>query len=149
MTDRVRTLALFERLRRHEMMSEAGELAALRAQIAELERKRSDLLNRLRTEARIVSLEAAPYVGAYIRAIRHEVAQIDRALEKAAPRLEALEQEMAERFREIATIKLASERTLKEMRQAHEAREALEADAQTLIRWVRRPADRAAAQDPF
>ncbi len=149
MTDRVRTLALLERLRRHEMMSEAGELAALRAQIAELERKRSDLLNRLRTEARIVSLEAAPYVGAYIRAIRHEVAQIDRALEKAAPRLEALEQEMAERFREIATIKLASERTQKELRQAHEAREALEADAQTLIRWVRRPADRAAAQDPF
>lgn len=135
MTDRIRTLAVLERLRTHEMEGEARELAALRAHIARLQRARADLLDRLKNEARIITLEAAPYVGAYIRAVRNEVVQIDRALAKVSPRVDALEVAMVERFREKETITLALNRARKREHQARVRRETAETDALTLMRW--------------
>ena len=117
MTDRLHTLSLLERLRRHEMAAEARELATLRAHVAVLERTRSDLLGRLKTEALTVTLESAPYIGSYIRAIRNEVAQIEKALEKVAPRIAALEQTVLDQFREISTIRLALNQTTRRIRQ--------------------------------
>lgn len=139
MTDRLRTLSLLERLRRHEMAAEARELATLRAHVAVLERTRSDLLMRLKTEARTITIESAPYVGSYIRAIRNEVSQIDKALEKVAPRIEALEQTVLDQFRDISTIRLALDQTKQRLRQVREAHETKEADALTLMRWTVRP----------
>ncbi|MDP5348762.1 MAG: hypothetical protein NWQ32_10265 [Paracoccaceae bacterium] len=139
MTDRLRTLSLLERLRQHDMAAEARELATLRAHVAVLERTRSDLLMRLKTEALTVTLESAPYVGSYIRAIRNEVAQIEKALEKVAPRIAALEQTVLDQFREISTIRLALDQTKRRIRQMRDEREAREADALTLMRWSIRP----------
>lgn len=139
MTDRLRTLSLLERLRQHDMAAEARELATLRAHVAVLERTRSDLLMRLKTEALTVTLESAPYVGSYIRAIRNEVAQIEKALEKVAPRIAALEQTVLDQFREISTIRLALDQTKRRIRQIRDEREAREADALTLMRWSIRP----------
>ena len=139
MTDRLRTLSLLERLRKHDMAAEARELATLRAHVAVLERTRSDLLMRLKTEALTVTLESAPYVGSYIRAIRNEVAQIEKALEKVAPRIAALEQTVLDQFREISTIRLALDQTKRRIRQMRDEREAREADALTLMRWSIRP----------
>jgi hypothetical protein len=139
MTDRIRTLTLLERLRRHEMAAEARELGDLRSYVARLENTRTALLEKMRTEARIVTLEAAPYVGAYIRSVRNEEAQINRALTTVAPRIEELEHAMLERFREIATIRLASEQTKHVAQQARDLKETTQSDEQTLIRWVRRP----------
>lgn len=139
MTDRLHTLSLLERLRRHEMAAEARELATLRAHVAVLERTRSDLLGRLKTEALTVTLESAPYIGSYIRAIRNEVAQIEKALEKVAPRIAALEQTVLDQFREISTIRLALDQTTRRIRQIRDDRESKEADALTLMRWTARP----------
>ena len=139
MTDRLRTLSLLERLRQHDMAAEARELATLRAHVAVLERTRSDLLMRLKTEALTVTLESAPYVGSYIRAIRNEVAQIEKALEKVAPRIAALEQTVLDQFRGISTIRLALDQTKRRIRQMRDEREAREADALTLMRWSIRP----------
>ncbi len=139
MTDRLHTLSLLERLRRHEMAAEARELATLRAHVAVLERTRSDLLGRLKTEALTVTLESAPYIGSYIRAIRNEVAQIEKALEKVAPRIAALEQTVLDQFREISTIRLALDQTTRRIRQIRDDRESKEADALTLLRWTARP----------
>ena len=139
MTDRLHTLSLLERLRRQEMAAEARELATLRAHVAVLERTRSDLLGRLKTEALTVTLESAPYIGSYIRAIRNEVAQIEKALEKVAPRIAALEQTVLDQFREISTIRLALNQTTRRIRQIRDERESKEADALTLMRWTARP----------
>lgn len=139
MTDRIRMLAILERLRRHEMESEARELAALRSHVVALQHNRAELLDRLRREARIITLEAAPYVGSYIRAVRNEIAHIDRALAKARPHLDALEAAMAERFREKETITLALNRAREHAKQARDRREAAENDALTLMRLVRHP----------
>ncbi len=137
MTSRMRTLTILERLKRHEMAHEMRELAALRAQIATLERTRTDLLERLQTEARIITLETAPYVGSYIRSVRNEAAQIDRTLAKTAPRAEALETAMIELFREAETLKLARTRASQAAREDRARREAAEADSLTLMRWPR------------
>lgn len=139
MTDRLRTLSLLERLKQQEMAAEARELAALRAHVATLEGSRADLLAHLKNDARTITLESAPYVGSYIRAIRNEVAQIDNALAKVAPRIEALEQTVLDQFREVSTIRLALDQTRQRVRQMREAHEAREADALTLMRWKARP----------
>lgn len=136
MTDRVHTLTLLERLRRHEMAAEAGELATLRAQVATWENTRNALLERLHTEARIISIESAPYVGAFIRGIRNEEAQIDRDLVKIAPRVQELEVALAEQFRELATIRLALDKTRQLLREAQERRETEDAEEQILLRWA-------------
>ncbi len=139
MTSRLRTLTLLERLRRHEMALDARELGIMRAHVARLEETRSTLLAKMQTEARIVTLEAAPYVGAYIRSVRNEEAQIDRALAKAAPRVEELETAVLAQFPKVATIRLALAQTKAAARQDRAWREAVQTDAQTLIRWTRRP----------
>jgi hypothetical protein len=138
MTDRIRTLALMERLRRHDMAAEARELADLRAKRDALENNRVTLLERLRTEARIVTLESAPYIGRYIRAVRSEEAQINRALAQTTPRVEELEHAMLERFQELATIRLARERMEKVLGQARDMRETTHRDEQTLTRYLGR-----------
>lgn len=135
MSGRIRTLAILERLKRHEMAQEMRELAALRAQIATLERTKANLLERLQTEARIVTLETAPYIGSFIRSVRNEAAQIDRTLSKTTPRAEALETTMIELFREVETIKLAKTRATQAARAEHARKEASEADSLTLMRW--------------
>ncbi|MFO8126296.1 flagellar export protein FliJ [Yoonia sp.] len=135
MTDRIRTLAVLEKLRRNDMESEVRELAALRAHIQRLRDNRSNLLNRLRTEARIITLEAAPYVGSYIRSVRGEIAQIDLALSKALPRADVLEAAMAECFCEVKTLSLALERATTQARQDSDRLASAEADELALLRW--------------
>lgn len=139
MTDRLRTLTLLERLRRHEMAEEARELGIMRSHVAKLEETRATLLEKMQTEARIVTLESAPYVGAYIRAVRNEEAQLDRALATAAPRVAELEAAVLAQFRKVATLRLALAKTKAAARQDLAWREAVQSDAQTLIRWTRRP----------
>ncbi len=137
MTDRVHTLVVLERLRRHEMAAEAGELAMLRAQVATLENTRAELLERLHTDARIISIEAAPYVGAFIRGIRNEEAQINRDLAKTAPRVQALETALTEQFRELSTIRLALDKARDVLRDAQEGRDNKVAEEQALLRWAK------------
>lgn len=136
MTDRVHTLTLLERLRRHEMAAEAGELATLRAQAAGWEQTRANLLKRLQTEARIISIESAPYVGAFIRGIRNEEAQIDHNLAKIAPRVQELEIALAEQFRALATIRLALDEARNVLREAQAQRETKDTEEQALLRWA-------------
>ncbi len=139
MSKRIRTLAVLERLRRNEMEEEARELAALRASILRLNQNRTELLDRLQTEARIMTLEAAPYIGAYIRSVRSEVAQLDLALTKVTPRAETLEAAMAECFRDVKTLSLALDRTRKQEQLDIDRRDAARADEQALLRWGARP----------
>lgn len=138
MTGRIHTLTLLERLRRNEMVNEVRELAALRAQVDSLNRACTELLETLQTEARIVTIEAAPYVGAYIRAIRDEVARKERAAAQHAPRIAELEHSMLDRFREVATVRMAIEKTRSRARTADAVRVSGETNEQALLGWSRR-----------
>lgn len=148
MADRLRALAVLERLRRHEMEAQARELAVLRAQVARLESDRADLLRRLQDEACIVAIEAAPYVGAYIRSVRSEVARLDAALAHAAPEVAAQEEALSARFRDLRTVALALSRTREAAMEAQDRCDAAETDALSITRWSRRAGTSAPWQVP-
>ena len=133
---RIKTLTILERLRRHEMLADAHELATIRGHVAQLNDTRNRMLDELTREGHLISLEAAPYVGAYIRAVRNEVAQIDKALAQIMPRLEALEAVVADKFRNIKTISLARERAEKHQQHIKDKKETVENDILSLMRHV-------------
>ena len=139
MTDRIRTLVVLERLRRHAMESGARELAATRAHISTLQADRADLLEHLKNEARLITPEAAPYLGAYLRSVRSEVALIERAEANATPRGDELDAAMVERFRQKETVTLALNRAREEECLDRSRREAAANDALILMRWGSRP----------
>lgn len=120
------------------MEAEARALAALRDRLSRLERDRAGLLGRLQDEARIVTLESAPYVGAYIRSVRSEVARIDVALARAAPEVAALEEALGARFRDLRTVALALSRATEAARDRRDARDAADSEALSVARWWRR-----------
>lgn len=119
------------------MMADAHELATIRGHFAQLNDTRNLMLEELKHEAHLVSLEVAPYVGAYIRAVRNEVAQIDKALAQIMPRLEALEATVAEKFRDIKTISLARERAERHQQHIKDKKEVAENDMLSLMRHIR------------
>lgn len=139
MSGRFRTLSVLERLRRHEMENDARRLAGLRAHVAELERNRDDLLSRLTTEARFTTIDTAPYVGSYIRAVRSEIAQTERSMIKASLGIEALESAVAQMFREMKSVTLALEGARCRHRQSQRRQEQIDADDLSLIRWTTAP----------
>ena len=134
---RINTLTVLERLRRHEMMADAYELATIRGHVAQLHDSRDLMLEKLKHEAHLVIPEAAPYVGAYIRAVRNEITQIDRALAQIMPRVEALEATVADKFRNIKTISLARERAESHQQHSRDQKEAAENDILSLMRHIR------------
>ncbi|MGY6704299.1 flagellar FliJ family protein [Roseinatronobacter sp.] len=135
---RIKTLTVLERLRRHEMLADAHELATIRSHVAQLNDTRNRMLEELKREAHLVSLEAAAYVGAYIRAVRNEIVQIDKALAQIMPRLDALEAIVADKFRNIKTISLARERAEKHQQHITDKKETAENDMLSLMRHVRK-----------
>ncbi len=136
---RQRALALLERLSKHEIEGAATELGQLRARIAELERRRDQMHDDLAREAHIVSIEAAPYVGSYIRAVRAEIGAAEAARAKLTPRETVLEERVREGFREMKTFAAVAAREAARQRAAQQARETAEMEEQLLLRWGRDP----------
>jgi len=133
---RLGALRLMERLRRQEIEARVHELGRLRAEVAALEAEESALARRLADEAHIASLEAAPYLGQFIRSVRARIATLDTQAEALRPRLEVLEAEVAALFgekRSYESVRLAGEAAnLK----AREKRIDDEAADNVLMRWA-------------
>ncbi|MGC9370083.1 MAG: flagellar FliJ family protein [Paracoccaceae bacterium] len=134
---RIAALALLERISRHEIEEKTREFAALRARMAGLERERDRLLGSLREDAHVTTIEAAPYLGDYIRSVRAQAAQMEAEIAQLSPRAEQLETFMREKFGEMKTYETV--RLSKELGLRHERvrREAAEADELVLQRWNR------------
>ena len=134
---RIAALSLLERLSRHEIEEKAREFAALRARMAELEHERNGLLESLRRDAHVTTIEAAPYLGNYLRSVRAQAAQLEAGIAQLAPRAEQLEAFMRDKFGEMKTyetVRLSKELDLR--RQQHR-REAAEIEELVLQRWER------------
>ncbi|WP_212522744.1 flagellar FliJ family protein [Actibacterium sp. MT2.3-13A] len=134
---RIAALALLERLRRHEIEEQARELGALRARIAELERQREALRERLRRDAHVSTIEAAPYLGDFIRSIRREIAVLEAEIARFSPRMDELEAIMQGRFAELKTYETVRLEKEWEMLRQLQRREAAELEELALQRWAR------------
>ena len=132
---RLDALRLMERLARQEIEARVQDLGRLRGELARLSDEKALLTRRMTEEVHITSLEAAPYLGEFLRSARTRIAALDLQIEAVRPRLEALEAEVAARFREMRsyeTVRLAAEaanRALREKRAEDEAADLV------LMRW--------------
>ncbi|WP_341212401.1 flagellar FliJ family protein [uncultured Limimaricola sp.] len=134
---RDRALGLIERLHRVEIEARAVELNALRDKMTDLERRSAETAEALARDGRIVSIESAPYVGAYIRDARAQIGALDRARADLEPQATALEDAMRESFREMKTVATVAARAKLRATQARAAREAADTDEMVLLRWGR------------
>ncbi|MEI4473491.1 hypothetical protein [Frigidibacter sp. MR17.24] len=130
-------LGVMRRLADERLQQEAQGLGTLRARIARLEADRTRTLQRLADEAHVGGLDTAPYVGAFVRAMRAEEAR----LAAEAQRLERLAAEqqdrVLERFREVQTYgKLAETEAARQDDERARAETAALAEA-ALNRWRR------------
>ncbi|MGR3756602.1 MAG: hypothetical protein ACU0AT_05160 [Tranquillimonas sp.] len=137
---RIAALAVLERLRRHEMESEARELALLRGEVARIEAQRTETLDDMNRNAHVTMIEAAPYLGDYIRAVRAEVAGLDERLGELDEKCATLEDEVRERYRSMRTVgTLLQTQRAKALADRQKA-EAARLDEQAIGRWRRRRA---------
>jgi len=135
---RVRALELIEQLQKHEMEDEVRELGVLHGQIDKLDRERRELLEKVQREAHIVSIEAAPYVGSFIRALRTEIATREQSITQLEEKAEALEDAVRERFRELKTYTTVLDRTRASLAQEQNRRETAQVEEQIYLSWGRR-----------
>lgn len=136
-TRRDRALGLIERLHRVEIEARAVELNTLRDRMADLERRSAETAEALARDGHIVSIESAPYVGAYIRDARAQIGALDRARSDLEPQAAKLEDAMRESFREMKTVATVAARARLRAARNRVAREAAETDEMVLLRWGR------------
>jgi hypothetical protein len=133
---RLDALRLMERLRRQEIEARVRELGRLNAEVAALDAEKALLARRIVEETHITSLEAAPYLGEFIRSVRGRIAALDAEAETLRPRLDALDAEVATLFRDkhsYETVRLAGEAA---NRKARDKRAEDEAADIVLMRWA-------------
>ncbi len=135
---RIEALRLLTRIRRYEMEQDAAELGTLRHAIALLQAEDLSLQERMRREISERSLESAPYIGDFLRAVRAEQGRIQLAEAGLVGQAEALEEAVLARYREIRSFDLVLERALAQVAQEERKAEAAEIDAHALQTWPRR-----------
>jgi flagellar biosynthesis chaperone FliJ len=135
--NRTRALALMERLRGLEIEEQAQELGVLRSTMERMRRDREILSTRLREEVHVDTMEAAPYVGRFIEAIRSELAYIDEQMEVIKPRLSELEDKLRVLFQDQKVYETLRLTRLREAKREAERREEAELEELTLLRWNR------------
>ena len=140
---RIAALDLLERLRRHEIESDTRQLGRLRADAAQLARQRSDLLDKLSTEARADDPALLGYVGDFIRSVRSEIDRVRQREARIEPELDKLETRVAEAFREIKTYEILRLDALAKRAEEARAKDDAEAEEIAIIRWQRRRSERA------
>lgn len=136
---RTRALALMERLRGLEIEEQAQELGILRSTVERMQRDRDILSNRLREESHVDSLEleAAPYVGRFIEAMRNEVAFIEQQMVEIQPRLTELEDKLRDLFQDQKVYETLRLTRIRQAAREAERRETAELEELTLLRWNR------------
>lgn len=144
MSDRsLSTLELLARLERDRVSAVAQRYAALRGEVGRLQKMIDDLGDRIETEAVATSAETAPYVGAFISAIRIEIernADRQRQLRRDS---DALQGELQERFQKVKVFEVAEARRRLELQTLQRKRDEREWTEAMMVRHIRnrRPKD--------
>jgi hypothetical protein len=133
---RLDALHLMAQLRRQEIVARVQELGRLGAEVTALEAEKALLARRIAEETHITSLEAAPYLGEFIRSVRSRIAVLDTKAEALRPRLATLDAEVAALFREKRSYASVREAGIAANRKAREKRDEDAAADMVLMRWA-------------
>ncbi|MBO9428509.1 hypothetical protein [Sulfitobacter sp. R18_1] len=132
---KLRSLGLIQRIKKHDLESEAAKLGVLRHEISQLEAEKTRLLDSLQRDARMQSIELAQYVGQFIRSIRAQVKIIDQQLIGLRQKEEAQEDMVVDRFGDVKTYDVVIDAEKERRHAAQESLEARERDDLTVMRW--------------
>jgi chromosome segregation ATPase len=133
---RLDALHLMAQLRRQEIVARVQELGRLGAEVTALEAEKAQLARRIAEETHITSLEAAPYLGEFIRSVRSRISVLETRAEALRPRLAALDAEVASLFREKRSYDSVRLAGIAANLQAREKRAEDEAADMVLMRWA-------------
>ena len=128
MAGRIHTLELVGRLRQRALEAQAGELRTLWARLAEIDAARAALHDALRAGPGASSLEAAPYLPGYLRAMRSEEAKLLEERAALEERIRQAEAALRQRFREAKANDLLLGNARVGQRAAQDRAEAAELD---------------------
>lgn len=134
---RLAALRLLERLRRQEIEARAPELGRLRAEVAALEAEGHQLSRRLAEESHVVSVEAAPYLGHFIRSVRARMLALEAQAAALRPRIAMLEDEVAAAYREQRSYEGVRHAGEQANARAEIRRQEQAVDDLVLMRWRR------------
>ena len=77
---RIRVLSRLESLKREALESRARDLQKLNAEIAALEAERNNLKEGIRSASSEMSVEAAPFLKAYLTRLRSDMSAVDKRI---------------------------------------------------------------------
>lgn len=135
--DRLRPLAIMERVKELETREHAAAVGVLRARYDRLETEREALLARLSSESHIDGLEGAPYLGRFIGSIRAELERNAREAARLAPDLAQAEEKLRAALSEQKTFEILRLSRMQQQRKDRARRAAAAQDLNTLQRWIR------------
>ncbi len=135
--NKLKSLGLIQRLRRHELEQEASQLGALRHQISLLQTEKANLLNLLKRDTTMQSVDLAQYIGDFIRSVRKQVKIIDGKISELHTRADKQENVVIDKFGRVKGLDIVAEnekvRSQKELNRKTEA----ERDDMVVMRWAR------------
>jgi hypothetical protein len=102
-----------------------------------MDREAVSLGERIEAEAFASSAETAPYVGAFISAIRSEIEQCNARKQSLQREADALEDDMREKFRHLKTAELVAARRRLAKRSERTKREEAERLEAMMLRQMR------------
>jgi len=104
LSKRIFALQLLQRITQHEIDTLATRLTAIRHDIAALTAQHSSLQESLDTQAYVTTLEAAPYLGRFISAVRQQQKYLTDKTATLDTQARELEDQIFEQFRKKKTL---------------------------------------------
>lgn len=133
---RLHSLELIGRLRERAVEEAAEVIGRLRAEIARIEAARAELVAARRAGPQSHSIEAVPYLSAFLLASREEEARLDSARAALEQQLRGAEAELRARFRDAKVNDTLLSRARDARRDAEAAAEAAEQDEIALRGYI-------------
>ena len=134
---RISTYELLVRLERDALSEIAQHHSALRSRIERSEKEAAELCHRIETEAFASSAEIAPYVGAFISAIRSEITQCNDHRQRLEQEASIVDEKLRERFSTLKTVEFVTARARMAVESAQRKRDEREREEHMLLRHIR------------
>lgn len=137
MVDRRKTYALLARLHKQEMEAQSVVLSSLQDEADRLSREQSALEESRRAGASVTMIEAMPYRGRFLDAIRQENQRLSGLIAEAERKIDAQRDTVLDAYRELRSAEQLDGSIRAALAEAEQ--EAAQADADEMV-LLRRPA---------
>lgn len=134
-THKIVALNLVQKIQKQELEDQATVLNGLHYKISEFQAQKDIYLTQLQNDTHSPSIESAPYVDAFIRSVKAQIALIDRELFKLTAAADAIEDAVRSKFQDMKTFSLVLENAVEKKFSEQKRAENKEMEDYTIMRW--------------